>query len=63
MGLDEADKIDYQYEPKDNSFKMKGAYLVPRTKVNFVPCVCHCVNNHFGHSKLVIGNGIWNRLI
>jgi len=63
MGSDGADKIGYQYEPKDSSFKIKGAYLVPRTKMCFVPCICHCVHNHPVHSKLVSGNGIWNRLM
>jgi len=43
MGSDGVDKIGYQYEPKDNSFKIKGAYLVPRTKMYSVPCACHCV--------------------
>ena len=62
MGSDGVDKIGYQYEQKDNSFKIKGAYLVPSTKMYSVPCVCHCVHNHSVHSKLVSGNGIWNRL-
>jgi len=63
MGSDGVDKIGYQYEPKDNSFKIKGAYLVPRTKMCSVSCVCHCVHNQHVHSKLVGGNGIWNRLM
>jgi len=37
MSSDEVDKIGYQYEPKDNSFKIKGAYFVPRTKTYFLP--------------------------
>ena len=63
MGSDEVDEIGYRHEPKDNGFKIKGDYLIPRTTMYSVPCVCHCVNNHSAHTKLVIDNGIWNRLM
>lgn len=53
MGSDGVDKIGYQYEPKDNSFKIKGAYLVPPTKMYSVACACHCVDNHSVHLKIV----------
>jgi hypothetical protein len=56
-----ADKIGYQYEAKDNnSSKMKGAYLVPRTEMYSVPYVCHCI--HIIHSKFS-DIGMWNGLI
>jgi hypothetical protein len=62
MGCDGVDKIDYQYEAKDKSFKIKGAYLVSRTKIYSVPCVCRCMHIHSLHSKFS-DNAILNRLI
>jgi hypothetical protein len=58
MCSDGVDKIGYQYEPKDNSFKIKGAYLVQRTKMYSVFAISYISILSIPNLVVTMGYGI-----